>query len=68
VQVAGQKKYAIRIEVNPVALVGLGVGIDQVITAVGAANSVAPAGAVNGQNSPRSGSGERRKLSSLETG
>ncbi len=50
VQVAGQKKYAVRIQVNPAALIGLNVGIDQVITALGAANSVAPAGAVNGRD------------------
>ena len=48
VTVAGAKKFALRVEVNPLALTGLGIGIDQIITAIGAANSVTPAGAVNG--------------------
>ena len=48
VQVFGAKKFAVRAEVNPAALAGLGIGIDQVTSAIGSANSIAPAGTVIG--------------------
>ncbi len=48
VQVFGAKKFAVRAEVNPTALAGLGIGIDQVTSAIGSANSIAPAGTVEG--------------------
>ncbi len=48
VQVFGAKKFAVRAEVNPAALAGLGIGIDQVTAAIGSANSIAPAGTVIG--------------------
>ena len=48
VQVFGAKKYAVRAEVNPTALAGLGIGIDQVTSAVGDANSIAPVGTLAG--------------------
>ncbi len=48
VQVFGEKKFAVRAEVNPTTLAALGLGIDQVTTAVSGANSIAPAGTVIG--------------------
>ncbi len=50
VQVFGAKKYAVRAEVNPYALAGLGLGIDQVTSAIGAANSIAPVGTLQGKD------------------
>lgn len=50
VQVFGAKKYAVRAEVNPYALAGLGIGIDQVTSAIAAANSIAPVGTLEGAN------------------
>jgi HAE1 family hydrophobic/amphiphilic exporter-1 len=50
VQVFGAKKFAVRAEVNPTALAGLGIGIDQVTSAVGSANSIAPAGTLLGND------------------
>ena len=50
VQVFGAKKFAVRAEVDPVALSGRGIGIDQVTDAVASANSIAPVGTLSGQN------------------
>ena len=50
VQVFGAKKFAVRAEVNPYALAGLGLGIDQVTSAIGTANSIAPVGTLEGQS------------------
>ncbi len=50
VQVFGAQKFAVRAEVNPYALAALGIGIDQVTSAVSAANSIAPAGTLAGAN------------------
>ena len=50
VQVFGAQKFAVRAEVNPYALDSLGLGIDQVTSAVSAANSIAPAGTLAGAN------------------
>ena len=50
VQVFGAQKFAVRAEVNPYALAGLGIGIDQVTSAVSAANSIAPVGTLAGAN------------------
>ena len=50
VQVFGAQKFAVRAEVNPYALAGLGIGIDQVTSAVGTANSIAPVGTLAGPN------------------
>ncbi len=50
VQVFGAKKFAVRAEVNPAALAGLGIGIDQVASAIGSANSIAPAGTIIGND------------------
>jgi HAE1 family hydrophobic/amphiphilic exporter-1 len=50
VQVFGAKKFAVRAEVNPYALSGLGLGIDQVTSAVASANSIAPVGTLAGKN------------------
>jgi HAE1 family hydrophobic/amphiphilic exporter-1 len=54
VQVFGAKKYAVRAEVDPAALAALGIGIDQVTSAVAASNSIAPVGTLDGpdQNLP----------------
>ena len=48
VQVFGAKKFAVRAEVDPTALAGLGIGIDQVTSAVAGANSIAPVGTLSG--------------------
>ncbi len=50
VQVFGAKKFAVRAEVNPTALAGLGIGIDQVASAIGSANSITPAGTIVGND------------------
>jgi HAE1 family hydrophobic/amphiphilic exporter-1 len=50
VQVFGAQKFAVRAEVNPAAVAGLGIGMDQITTAVGSANSIAPVGTLAGQN------------------
>jgi hydrophobic/amphiphilic exporter-1 (mainly G- bacteria), HAE1 family len=44
VQVYGSQKYAVRIQVDPQALVGRGIGIDEVASAVNAGNPNVPAG------------------------
>ena len=48
VQVFGQAAYAVRAELDPAALAARGIGIDQVTSAVAAANSIAPVGTLNG--------------------
>jgi HAE1 family hydrophobic/amphiphilic exporter-1 len=48
VQVFSAAKFAVRAEVNPTALAALGIGIDQVTSAVAAANSIAPVGTLSG--------------------
>ena len=50
VQVFGAQKFAVRAEVNPDALAALGIGIDQVTSAVASANSIAPVGTLAGRN------------------
>jgi hydrophobic/amphiphilic exporter-1 (mainly G- bacteria), HAE1 family len=44
VQVFGSQKYAVRIQLNPDILAARGIGVDEVQTAVGAANTVTPVG------------------------
>lgn len=48
VVVYGQKKYAVRIQLNPDALTSRGLGIDEVADAVMAANSMLPTGSLEG--------------------
>jgi len=48
VLVFGSQKFAIRIKVDPNQLSSMGVGVDQVESAVAAANSNAPVGALSG--------------------
>ena len=48
VQVFSAAKFAVRAEVNPTAAAALGIGIDQVTSAVAAANSIAPVGTLAG--------------------
>ena len=48
VQVFGAKKFAVRAEVNPTAISGLGIGIDTITNAVASANSIAPVGTLAG--------------------
>jgi HAE1 family hydrophobic/amphiphilic exporter-1 len=54
VQVFGAHKFAVRAEVNPDAIAARGIGIDQITSAVAAANSIAPVGTLAGphQNMP----------------
>ncbi|HVW91690.1 MAG TPA: efflux RND transporter permease subunit [Devosia sp.] len=46
VQVFGAKKYAVRVDVDPNALTARGIGLDQLTTAVGTQNSIAPVGTI----------------------
>lgn len=46
--VFGQKKYAVRVQLNPDALASRGLGIDEVANAVMAANSMLPTGSLEG--------------------
>jgi HAE1 family hydrophobic/amphiphilic exporter-1 len=46
VQVFGAKKYAVRVEADPNALTARGIGLDQLTTAVGNSNSIAPIGTI----------------------
>ncbi|HEX4297408.1 MAG TPA: efflux RND transporter permease subunit, partial [Devosia sp.] len=46
VQVFGAKKYAVRVDVNPSALNARGIGLDQLTTAIGNQNSIAPVGTI----------------------
>ncbi|MBD5607236.1 MAG: efflux RND transporter permease subunit, partial [Desulfovibrio sp.] len=48
VVVYGQKKYAVRVQLDPDALATRGLGIDEVADAVAAANSMLPTGSLEG--------------------
>jgi HAE1 family hydrophobic/amphiphilic exporter-1 len=50
VAIYGSQKYAVRIQVDPRALAGRGIGIDEVASAVRAANSNLPTGVVMGRD------------------
>jgi HAE1 family hydrophobic/amphiphilic exporter-1 len=50
VQVFGAQKYAVRIQLNPLALASRGIGIDQVISAVSSNNVNLPTGTLWGQD------------------
>jgi HAE1 family hydrophobic/amphiphilic exporter-1 len=50
VQVFGAKKYAVRVDANPNALAARGIGLDQLTTAVGSQNSIAPVGTIANPN------------------
>jgi HAE1 family hydrophobic/amphiphilic exporter-1 len=50
VQVQGQQKYAVRIQVDPSALAARGVGINEVETAIANANTNLPTGTLYGTN------------------
>jgi HAE1 family hydrophobic/amphiphilic exporter-1 len=50
VQVFGSQKYAVRVRLNPRALAGKGIGIDEVANAVGLANTNLPTGTLYGAN------------------
>lgn len=48
VVIYGQKKYAVRIQLNPDALASRGLGIDEVADAIASANSMLPTGSLDG--------------------
>jgi len=48
VQVFGAQKFAVRIQANPEALAAQGIGLDDIMNAVAAANSNTPVGALSG--------------------
>src|SRR3989442_2735829 len=48
VQVFGSQKYAVRVQLNPNALASLGIGIDEVQSAVAKANVNLPTGTIDG--------------------
>ncbi|MDR0816168.1 MAG: efflux RND transporter permease subunit [Desulfovibrio sp.] len=48
VVIYGQKKYAVRVQLDPDELVTRGIGIDEVADAVAAANSMLPTGSLDG--------------------
>jgi len=50
VQAFGAQQYAVRIQLDPRAMAALGVGIDQVVSAVGTGNVNLPTGALWGQH------------------
>ena len=50
VQVFGSQKYAVRVRLNPRALAGKGIGIDEVANAVASANTNLPTGTLYGTN------------------
>ena len=50
VTVAGSQKYAVRIDIDPRQLAARGIGLDEVATAVGAANANLPTGTIYGSN------------------
>jgi len=50
VQVFGSQKYAVRVRLNPRALAGKGIGIDEVANAIARANSNLPTGTLYGVN------------------
>jgi HAE1 family hydrophobic/amphiphilic exporter-1 len=47
VQVFGAKQYAVRAEADPNALTARGIGLDQLATAIGSQNSIAPIGTIS---------------------
>ncbi|MFZ1430169.1 MAG: efflux RND transporter permease subunit [Geminicoccaceae bacterium] len=50
VQVYGSQKYAVRIQLDPDLLAARGIGVDEIETAVGAANANTPVGTVQGRS------------------
>lgn len=50
VQVFGSQKYAVRIQLDPDLLAARGIGVDEIETAVGAANANTPVGTVQGRS------------------
>src|SRR5579883_227973 len=50
VQVYGQQAYAVRIQVDPQKLIALGIGLDQVQTAIQQANVILPTGSFSGKD------------------
>ena len=50
VSVFGQKQYAVRVDANPAALTARGIGLDQLTTAIGSQNSIAPVGTIANPN------------------
>ncbi|MGN6103116.1 MAG: efflux RND transporter permease subunit [Devosia sp.] len=50
VQVFGSKKYTVRVDADPAALTARGIGLDQLTTAVGSQNSIAPVGTIANPN------------------
>ncbi len=50
VQVYGQKQYAVRVQIDPPALITKGIGIDQVRTAIQQGNVTLPTGIVSGSH------------------
>ncbi|HNX96585.1 MAG TPA: efflux RND transporter permease subunit [Candidatus Aminicenantes bacterium] len=48
VQVYGAQKYAVRVQLDPRALMARGIGIDQVVSAIGASNVNMPTGTLYG--------------------
>jgi HAE1 family hydrophobic/amphiphilic exporter-1 len=48
VQVYGAQKYAVRIQVDPNAVAAMGIGFDEIRSAVAAANSTTPVGTLSG--------------------
>jgi HAE1 family hydrophobic/amphiphilic exporter-1 len=48
VQVLGAQKYAVRVQVDPLALASRGIGFDEVRTAISEGNSNLPTGTLNG--------------------
>ncbi len=49
VQIYGSQKYAVRIQLDPDLLAARGIGVDEIETAVGAANANTPVGTVQGR-------------------
>ncbi|HTJ57857.1 MAG TPA: efflux RND transporter permease subunit [Devosiaceae bacterium] len=47
VQVFGAQDYAVRVDADPNALIARGIGLDQLTTAVGSQNSIAPVGTIS---------------------
>ena len=50
VQVLGSQKYAVRVQVDPLALASRGIGFDEVRTAIAQGNSNLPTGTLDGAN------------------
>ncbi len=50
VQVFGSQKFAVRVQLDPLALASLGIGVNEVAAAVGAANVNLPTGTLYGPN------------------